>query len=82
MDIFASHGGSDFIFDYRRVAVANRGLANVHGRSSVELARHGVAVRIVDRSPGIDPHVRANLLHSGTLEIFETLGIAEATIEG
>ena len=49
---------------------------------AAELARHGVAVRIIDRSPGIDPHVRANLLHSRTLEIFEMLGIADATIEG
>lgn len=46
-----------------------------------ELARRGVPTRCIDASPGIDPHVRANLLHSRTLEIFEGLGIAEqATI--
>lgn len=47
-----------------------------------ELARWGLAVRIVDQSPGIDPHVRANLLHSRTLEIFRTLGIAEQATRG
>lgn len=39
------------------------------------LARHGVPVRIVDKSPGIDPHCRATTLHSRTLEIFQDLGI-------
>lgn len=48
---------------------------------AAELARHRIPVRIVDQSPGIDPHVRANLLHSRTLEIFQSLGIAEQVIE-
>ncbi len=43
---------------------------------AAELARHGIPVRIVDKSPGIDPHSRATFLHSRTLEIFHTLGIA------
>jgi NADPH-dependent dioxygenase len=47
-----------------------------------ELARRGVPVRIIDKSPGIDPHVRANLLHSRTLEIFQGLGLAELATEG
>ncbi|MEM7435027.1 MAG: FAD-dependent monooxygenase [Myxococcota bacterium] len=47
-----------------------------------ELARRDIPVRIIDRSPGIDPHVRANLLHSRTLEVFQSLGIADAAIEG
>ena len=47
-----------------------------------ELARRGIDVRIVDASPGIDPHCRANLLHSRTLEIFQGLGIADAATEG
>jgi len=42
-----------------------------------ELARRGVPTRCVDGSPGIDPHVRANLLHSRTLEIFQGLGLDE-----
>ncbi|WP_422037983.1 FAD-dependent monooxygenase [Roseibium sp.] len=45
-----------------------------------ELARRGIPVRCIDKSPGIDPHVRANLLHSRTLEIFQGLGLdAQAT---
>ncbi|MEM9731128.1 MAG: FAD-dependent monooxygenase, partial [Myxococcota bacterium] len=47
-----------------------------------ELARYGIPVRIVDESPGIDPHVRANLLHSRTLEIFRTLGIDDEVTRG
>lgn len=67
--------------------MTDRAVLVVGGRTTglmmaAELARHGIAVRIVDQSPGIDPHVRANLLHSRTLEIFETLGIADATLEG
>jgi len=47
-----------------------------------ELARRGVPVRVIDKSPGIDPHVRANLLHSRTLEIFQGLGLAERATLG
>ena len=49
---------------------------------SSELARRGVPVRIIDKSPGIDPHVRANLLHSRTLEIFLGLDIIDQATEG
>lgn len=42
---------------------------------AAELARRGVPTRCIDASPGIDPHVRANLLHSRTLEIFQGLGL-------
>ncbi|MEO1111882.1 MAG: FAD-dependent monooxygenase [Pseudomonadota bacterium] len=46
-----------------------------------ELARRGIPVRCIDKSPGIDPHVRANLLHSRTLEIFQGLGLdTQATL--
>lgn len=47
---------------------------------AAELARHGIPVRIVDASPGIDPHCRATLLHSRTLEILHTLGIEEPLV--
>lgn len=40
-----------------------------------ELARRGIPTRCIDMSPGIDPHVRANLLHSRSLEIFQGLGL-------
>ncbi len=46
-----------------------------------ELARHGVPVRVVDKSPGIDTHSRATILHSRTLEILHGLGIAQQLIE-
>jgi len=42
-----------------------------------ELARHGVAVRIVDQSLGIDPHCRATVIHSRTLELFQDLGLVD-----
>jgi 2-polyprenyl-6-methoxyphenol hydroxylase-like FAD-dependent oxidoreductase len=42
-----------------------------------ELARHGAPVRLVDASPGIDPHSRATVLHSRTLEVFQDLGIVD-----
>lgn len=47
-----------------------------------ELARRGVSTRCIDKSPGIDPHVRANLLHSRTLEIFQGLGLDEQATLG
>ena len=47
-----------------------------------ELARRGVPTRCIDKSPGIDPHVRANLLHSRTLEIFQGLGLDEQVTHG
>lgn len=50
--------------------------------AATELARRGIAVRIIDKSPGIDPHVRANLIHSRSLEIFMGLGLSEQMTEG
>ncbi|TWU07269.1 Pentachlorophenol 4-monooxygenase [Symmachiella macrocystis] len=44
---------------------------------AAELARHDVAVRIIDKSPGIDPHCRATVLHSRSLEILHSLGIVD-----
>lgn len=49
---------------------------------ALELARRGVPVRCIDQSPSIDPHVRANLLHSRTLEIFQGLGLDSEVTEG
>lgn len=46
-----------------------------------ELARHGVPVRIIDKSPGIDSHCRATVIHSRTLEIFQDLGIVDAILD-
>ncbi len=44
---------------------------------AIRLRRQGLSVRVVDKSPGIDLHSRATLVHSRTLEILHTLGIAE-----
>ncbi|MEM8974706.1 MAG: FAD-dependent monooxygenase [Pseudomonadota bacterium] len=42
---------------------------------AVELARRGIQTRCIDKLPGIDAHIRANLLHSRSLEIFQGLGL-------
>ncbi len=60
----------------------NRPVLVVGGRitglmMAAELSRHGVPVRIIDKSPGIDPHARATYLRARTLEIFHGLGLAE-----
>lgn len=47
---------------------------------AAELARHGVPVRIIDKSPGIDPHSRATYLHARTLEVFQVLGVADEIV--
>lgn len=47
---------------------------------AAELARHGTAVRIIDKSPGIDPHSRATYLRARTLEILHGLGLAEEIV--
>ncbi len=49
---------------------------------ALELARRGVPTRCIDQSSGIDPHVRANLLHSRTLEILQGLGLDEQVTIG
>jgi len=46
-----------------------------------ELARHGAAVRIIDKLPGIMPFARATTVHSRTLEVFQDLGIADSIID-
>ncbi len=47
---------------------------------AAELARHGVNVRIIDKSPEIDPHSRATYLRARTLEILHGLGLAEEIV--
>ena len=49
---------------------------------SLELARRGIPVRCIDKSSAIDPHVRANLIHSRTLEILLSLGLIDKATEG
>lgn len=45
-----------------------------------ELARHGARVRIVGKSPGIDPQARATVVHSRTLEVFQDLGVVDQVL--
>ncbi|MGI9473843.1 MAG: FAD-dependent monooxygenase [Rubripirellula sp.] len=45
-----------------------------------ELVRHGCNVRLIDKSPGIDPHSRATYLHARTLEILHGLGLADEIV--
>jgi len=47
---------------------------------AAELARHGMPVRIIDKSPGIDPHSRATYLRARTLEILHGLGLADQIV--
>ena len=47
---------------------------------AAELTRHGVPVRIIDKSPGIDPRSRATYLRARTLEILHGLGLAEEIV--
>ncbi len=45
-----------------------------------ELARYGVPVRIIDKSPGIDSHSRATYLRARSLEILHGLGFADEIV--
>ena len=67
------------------MTAASQPILVVGGRTTglmmaAELARHSVPVRIIDKSPGIDPHSRATYLHARTLEIFHGLGLADEII--
>lgn len=48
---------------------------------AAELARHGVTVRVIDRSKAASEKSKALGIHARTLEIFEDLGIAGRFIE-
>ncbi|MEO1192689.1 MAG: FAD-dependent monooxygenase [Pseudomonadota bacterium] len=44
---------------------------------AIELTRQEIPVRIIDASPGIDPHSRATLIHVRSLELLQRLGLGE-----
>jgi 2-polyprenyl-6-methoxyphenol hydroxylase-like FAD-dependent oxidoreductase len=48
--------------------------------AAVELARHGVAARVVEREPAPHRQARATALQPGTLEILEQAGIADRVL--
>lgn len=45
--------------------------------AACEAVRHGLTVRIVDRKPGRSAFSKALVAHARTLEIFETMGVAD-----
>lgn len=47
---------------------------------ALRLIQEGVTVKIVDSSPGIDPHSRATLLHSRSLELLRGMGLADKIV--
>jgi 6-methylpretetramide 4-monooxygenase / 4-hydroxy-6-methylpretetramide 12a-monooxygenase len=48
--------------------------------AAVEAVRHGMSVRIVDRKPCREMFSKALVVHARTMEVFETLGLAEAVL--
>ena len=46
--------------------------------AACELARHGVAVRIIDKLTAPTTESRAIVVHARSLEMFDQMGIAEA----
>ncbi len=69
----------------KQTAHADADVVVVGGRTTglmlaVRLTRQGVKLRIVDASPGIDPHSRATLLHSRSLELLANLGVTEEVV--
>ncbi len=49
--------------------------------AAIELARRGIGCRVLDRAKGPREWARATIVHGRTLEIFESLGIAETELE-
>lgn len=45
-----------------------------------ELARHGIAPRIIDKAPAPSDKSKAFGIHARTLELFETMGIADTVL--
>jgi 2-polyprenyl-6-methoxyphenol hydroxylase-like FAD-dependent oxidoreductase len=49
--------------------------------AAVELARHGVAARVIEREPVPHRQARATALQPGTLELLEQAGVADRTLD-
>lgn len=50
--------------------------------AAAEARRHGLTVRIVDRKPNRSTFSKALVTHARTMEVFQTMGIAERVLEG
>ncbi len=48
--------------------------------AAVELARHGVQARVVEREPGPHTQARATAIQPGTLEIFASAGVVDRVL--
>ncbi len=46
-----------------------------------ELARHGAAVRIIDRAPAASTVSKALAIHARTLEVFDQMGVVDGVLE-
>lgn len=50
--------------------------------AACEALRHGLRVRIIDLKRGRSTHSKALVTHARTLEVFETMGVADAMLVG
>ncbi|WP_166792394.1 FAD-dependent monooxygenase [Cryobacterium sp. TMT1-66-1] len=50
--------------------------------AACEALRHGLSVRIIDRKQGRSTHSKALVTHARTLEVFETMGVADGMLAG
>jgi 6-methylpretetramide 4-monooxygenase / 4-hydroxy-6-methylpretetramide 12a-monooxygenase len=48
--------------------------------AAVEAVRHGMSVRIVDQKPRREMFSKALVVHARTMEVFETLGLADSVL--
>lgn len=61
-----------------QVVVAGAGPSGL--AAAVELARHGVRVRVVDRGRGPVDQSRATIVHARTLEVLDRYGVADTAL--
>ena len=69
------HLQGDFDVDVLVVGAGPTGLT-----AACEALRHGLSVRIVDRKQGRSTYSKALVTHARTLEVFETMGVADAML--
>lgn len=69
------HPPSDFDVDVLVVGAGPTGLT-----AACEALRHGLSVRIVDRKQGRSTYSKALVTHARTLEVFATMGVADAML--
>jgi 2-polyprenyl-6-methoxyphenol hydroxylase-like FAD-dependent oxidoreductase len=70
-------GGADWVMAIDPSPVLVVGAGPVGLTMANELARHGVRCRVIDRAAGRAAESRALAIFPRTLEVFETMGLAE-----